>query len=108
ENAVRWLGEAGEVADPARIYALAREVAELARAGSGDPRLAAPLFERLRERDTTARDAWQPLVDISRQVGDVDALERVVRETLDGLQNAEDRNALRIELARALLSAGNR
>lgn len=106
DGAVRWLEEAGEFADPDRLYALGREIAELASSGSGagDPRLAAKLFERLRERDPTAREAWQPLVEIYRKLGEIGALERVVRETMDGLQDAADRNALRVELGRALLS----
>jgi tetratricopeptide (TPR) repeat protein len=103
DAAVRWLDEAGEVADPEKLYALCREVAALAAGGAGDPRLAAKLFERLRARDPLAREAWQPLTEIYRNLGELDALERVVRETLDGLQDTSDRNALRIGLARALL-----
>ena len=102
EGAVRWLEEAGEVADPEPLFQLSQEVAALATQGS-DPSIAASLFERLRERDPTAREAWEPLVGIYAQLGDLDSLERVVRETLDGLQEVGDRNALRISLARGLL-----
>src|SRR5690606_29120329 len=68
-----------------------------------DPAIAAKLYEKLRERDPTAREAWEPLVDLYGRLGDIDALERVVRETLDGLQEVSDRNALRLGLARTLL-----
>jgi len=103
-GAVQWLEEAGAVADPEKVFALSKQVAEAAVAGGGDElKLAIQLYERLLEQDATARDAWQPLVDIYQQLGDIDALERVVRETLDGLQEPEDRNALRVQLARALL-----
>jgi tetratricopeptide (TPR) repeat protein len=101
-EAVQWLEEAGEVADPEPLYRLSGEVAELAAQG-GDSALAAKMYEKLRERDPTARGAWQPLVELYRELGDVNSLERVVRETLDGLQEVVDRNALRLSLAKALL-----
>jgi tetratricopeptide (TPR) repeat protein len=108
EGAIRWLEEAGEVADPDRLFALSGEVAELASEGSADPQLAAKLYERLRERDPTARGAWEPLVGIYRQQGDVESLERVVRETLDSLDDVNDRNTLRVELAKTLLAVADR
>lgn len=104
EGAVRWLEQAADVADAEPLFALCREVAAIAGdAAGGDPRVAAKLYEKLRERDPTAREAWQPLVDIYSELGDIDSLERVVRETLDGLQEVIDRNTLRLGLARALL-----
>ncbi|MBW2454523.1 MAG: hypothetical protein JRI68_08430, partial [Deltaproteobacteria bacterium] len=108
EGAIRWLDEAGDVADPERLFTLSREVADLAVDGTADPALAAKLYERLRERDPTARGAWEPLVGIYRQQGDVESLERVVRETLDSLADVNDRNALRVELAKTLLAADGR
>ncbi len=109
EAAVRWLELAGEVAEPEPLFELSRKVAAIAGEGNdADPRLAAKLYERLRERDPTARDAWEPLVEIYARLGEVEALERVVRETLDGLQDVEDRNALRVGLAKALLSDASR
>lgn len=106
-EAVTWLEDAGEVADPEPLYRLSGEVAELAAAG-GHSAMAAKMYEKLRERDPTARGAWEPLVELYRELGDVDALERVVRETLDGLQEVDDRNALRLSLAKALLSDDER
>ena len=108
EGAIRWLEEAGEVADPDRLFALSREVAALASEGSADPKLAAKLYERLRERDPTARGAWEPLVGIYREQGDVESLERVVRETLDSLADVNDRNILRVELAKTLIGVDGR
>lgn len=103
-GAVKWLGEAAEVAEPAKVFEAALEIGELASAPGGDLTLAAKLYERLLERDPTARQAWQPLAKIYAQLGDVSRLERMVEETLDGLQAPGDRNALRVELARALLN----
>src|SRR5690606_37105558 len=79
-----------------------------AAAAGGEPALAAKLYEKLRERDSMARDAWEPLVRIYTELGDIEGLERVVRETLDGLQETDDRNALRLGLARALLRDAER
>ena len=103
-GAVKWLGEAAEVAEPSQVFALGRQVAELASAPGGDLTLAAKLYERLVEGDPTARDAWEPLAQIYAQLGDVARLERMVEETLDGLQEPADRNTLRVCLARAFLS----
>ncbi len=107
-GAVQWLSEASEVAPAAKVFALGREVAELAAGPEGDLTLAAKLYERLLERDATAREVWQPLTEIYRKLGDIDRLERVVDETLDGLQDPADRNGLRVELARALLDTPTR
>jgi len=108
EGAVRWLNEAGTVAELEPLFALSGSVAELAASQDCDPRMTAKLYENLRERDLTARDAWEPLVGIYAVLGDTDALERVVHETLDSLQDASDRNALRMSLATALLDVPTR
>ncbi|MEO0606034.1 MAG: tetratricopeptide repeat protein, partial [Myxococcota bacterium] len=106
--AVEWLQEAGEVAEAEALFALSRQVAELAAGEAGEPQLAAGLYEKLRERDAMAREAWEPLVRIYTELDDIESLERVVRETLDGLQEVEDRNALRMGLAHALLKHEDR
>jgi tetratricopeptide (TPR) repeat protein len=103
-GAVRWLSEAAEVADVGRLFALGRQVAEIAATANGDLTLAAKLYERLLERSPTAREAWQPLAEIYRKLQNLDRLERLVEETLDGLEDAADKQALRLELARALLA----
>jgi predicted Zn-dependent protease len=102
-GAVKWIGEASEVAEPTQVFALAHRIAEQASSPNGDLTLAAKLYQRLMERDPTARDAWLPLASIYRRLGDIAKLERMVEETLDGLQDRADRNTLRLELARVLL-----
>ena len=105
DAAVGWLSKAADVADADSLFALTREVATLAGdGGHADPDVAASLYEKLRERDPSAREAWEPLVEIYRQQGNVDALERVVRDTLDGLVDVSDRNTLRVGLAGALMN----
>jgi tetratricopeptide (TPR) repeat protein len=108
DEAVKWLDEAVGVAEPSSIFALGRELADMAAAEGGDQKIAAQLYERLREGDPMAREAWEPLVELYRELGDLEALERVVTETLDGLVDVGDRNALRLVLARGLLGDASR
>ena len=107
-GAVRWLEEASDAVAPAAVFALGREVAKLAAGEGGDLTLAAKLYERLWERQPTAREAWQPLADIYQRLGTIDKLERVVAETLDGLQDPAERNELRVMLANGLLGTDGR
>lgn len=107
-GAVKWLGEAIDVAVSDEVLALAREVAKQAGGPDGDLTLAAKLYERMVEREPTAREGWAPLAAIYRQLGDLDSLDRLVLETLDGLQTAGERNELRLELAQALLATDGR
>jgi len=107
-GAVKWLGEAAEAAEPERLFQLGREVAELAATPDGDLTLAAKLYERLLERDPTTREAWQPLAEIHRKLGNHEALDRLVEETLDGLQDPADRNWLRLQRATMLLDIEDR
>ncbi|MBW2534274.1 MAG: tetratricopeptide repeat protein [Deltaproteobacteria bacterium] len=107
-EAVKWLEEASEAVEPAAVFALGREVAAMAAQEGGDLTLAARLYERLLEREPTSREAWQPLAEIYRRLGDIDKLERVVNETLDGLQDPAERCELRVELANGLMAGGGR
>ncbi len=107
-GAVKWLIEAAEVADLPLVLAAADKLTGVAAGPDGDLTLAVKLYESLLERDPTNRTAWEPLARLYRQLGHVDRLERLVEETLDGIQDAKDRNGLRLELARALLAADGR
>ncbi|MCA9717242.1 MAG: hypothetical protein KC468_21385, partial [Myxococcales bacterium] len=110
-GAVKWLGEAIDAAAATvsdDVLALARQVAEQAGGPGGDLTLAAKLYEHMVEREPTNRATWEPLAGIYRQLGDMGRLERLVDETLDGLQETEERNALRLQFARALLRVEER
>ncbi|HHH28695.1 MAG TPA: tetratricopeptide repeat protein, partial [Polyangiaceae bacterium] len=107
-GAVKWLREATEVAELEPVFALAEQINELAAGPDGDLTLAAKLYEKVLERAPDAREAWEPLAAIYGKLGDVERLERMVDETLDGLQDRADRNALRVSLARALLGREDR
>ncbi|HVI00949.1 MAG TPA: tetratricopeptide repeat protein [Enhygromyxa sp.] len=107
-GAVKWLTEAAELADLAKVLPAAEKLAVVASDPEGDLTLAVKLYESLVERDPTIRAAWEPLARLYSQLGEVDRLERLVEETLDGIQEARDRNVLRLQLARALLRSSDR
>ncbi|MFO7566599.1 MAG: tetratricopeptide repeat protein [Enhygromyxa sp.] len=107
-GAVKWLTEAVEFAELAKVLPAAQKLAEVASDPEGDLTLAVKLYESLVERDPTIRAAWEPLAKLYSQLGEVDRLERLVEETLDGIQDAKDRNVLRLQLARALLRSSDR
>jgi len=103
-GAVKWLGEATEHGELKPVLALAQSVAEAAAGAGGDLTLAARVYEQILARDATVRAAWEPLAGLYRGLGDLEKLERLVEETLDGLDDPSERNALRRELARAALA----
>ncbi|MCH9688761.1 MAG: tetratricopeptide repeat protein [Deltaproteobacteria bacterium] len=103
-GAVKWIGEAAETAPLPELLSLGQQIAEIAMADDGDPSLAAKLYESLLERDPTARAAWEPLAGIYRRLDDVERLHRLVDETLDGLQDTAERNALRLMLVESMLA----
>ena len=107
-GAVKWLTEAVEVAELSKVLPAAEKLAEVASDPEGDLTLAVKLYESIVERDPTIRAAWEPLARLYSQLGEVDRLERLVEETLDGIQDAKDRNVLRLQLARALLRSSDR
>lgn len=102
-GAVKWFGEASESASLPELLELGHRISEVAMGDDGDPSLAAKLYESLLERDPTARSAWEPLADIYRRLDDVERLRRLVDETLDGLQDTAERNALRLLLVGCML-----
>ncbi|MCP4599895.1 MAG: hypothetical protein GY847_05025 [Proteobacteria bacterium] len=107
-DSIKWLIEASEVADPAEVFALARELSALAAEPDGDVNLAIMLYERLFDRDPTARDAWEPLAEIYTNMGDVERLERLSEEVLSSLMEPGDRNTLRLKQGKLLLATPER
>jgi tetratricopeptide (TPR) repeat protein len=102
-GAVKWFGEAADSAPLPELLELGHIIAAVAMGDDGDPSLAAKLYESLLERDPTARAAWEPLAGIYRRLDDVERLRRLVDETLDGLQDTAERNALRLLLVECML-----
>lgn len=107
-GAVKWVGEASEVANKEQLLAEAEATAELAGGPDGDLTLASKLYGQLLEHYPTEEAVWGRLATIYTRLGDMDRLERMVAETLDGLQETEARNTLRLALASALVERQER
>jgi tetratricopeptide (TPR) repeat protein len=90
--------EAAEHAEPDKLDRLVLDLAGRARAA--EPRLAAEMYELLRARNPSARNVWEPLIEIYRDLGDGDHLQAVVSATLPTLMDPAERNALRMQHAR--------
>ncbi len=102
-RAAAWLADVAEHADEARLFALAKRIAEQAAPTGDGAALTAKLYERLLERAPTARDAWLPLGEAYVRLGEREKLVRMVDGTLDAMQDSDERNELRMLMARALL-----
>jgi tetratricopeptide (TPR) repeat protein len=89
--------EAADHAEPEKLDRLALDLA--GRARSADRRLAAEMYEFLRARNPSARNVWEPLIEIYRDLGDGDHLQAVVAATLPTLIDPGERNALRMQQA---------
>jgi len=107
-GAVKWLLEASEVVDPAQLFAVGGEVADLACKPDGDLTLATKLYERLMEIDSSARAAWEPLAKLYLELGDVEGFERLVEETMYTIEDPESRNVLRLMWAKLLMATPER
>jgi tetratricopeptide (TPR) repeat protein len=106
-GAIQWTKTAVEAADAAgdvvKTEALSKELAALAAQPGGDPALAAATYSKLIETEPRDRALWTPAADAFVTLRDRDGYEALVRRTLDGLIEPEDRNALRMELAARLM-----
>ncbi len=102
-DAAQWLCKAAQYAPLETVLSATESIVEQSTQANEELTRVTAIYERLLERDATRRDVWQPLAKIYLTLGNVAALERMVDETLDSLRHGEDRNALRIEFARALL-----
>lgn len=94
--------EIASVAEPQAVDGLAMRIAARAMA-NGEPRLAADIYEFLRERSPALQAVWQPLIAIYRELRDGDRLASVLSSTLPHLITPAERNALRVEQARFLI-----
>lgn len=94
--------EIAAVAEPQALDGLAMRIAARAMA-NGEPRLAADIYEFLRERTPAVQAVWQPLIAIYRELRDGDRLASVLSSTLPHLTTAAERNALRVDQARFLI-----
>lgn len=106
-GAIQWTQVAVEASDAsgdgARTEGLMKELAALAAQPGGDAKLAAETYGKLIELEPRDRTLWGPAADAYVALKDREGYEVLVRRTLDGLIEPEDRNALRMELAKRLM-----
>ncbi len=107
KGAIRWTQTAVDASDASgdaqRTETLSKELAALAAQPGGDPALAAQTYTKLIESEPRDRTLWGPAADAFVTLKDREGYEGLVRRTLDGLIEPEDRNALRMELAARLM-----
>jgi len=94
--------EIAAVTDTREVDALAARIAQRA-VDTHRPKLAAEVYEFLRERVPTERAVWQPLMTLYRELGDGDRLSSVVAATVPTLTDPAERNSVRLEHARFLI-----
>ncbi|MEI8255737.1 MAG: tetratricopeptide repeat protein, partial [Deltaproteobacteria bacterium] len=105
-DAIRWLREASEAAEPGEAFELALEVGALAAGAVNDLGLAAATYEKLRAKEPGDRNVWEPLLDVYRRLGDKERLAGLIAITLENVYDSSERNRLRMERARLLLEEG--
>ncbi|MFH1436622.1 MAG: tetratricopeptide repeat protein [Pseudomonadota bacterium] len=107
-GAVKWLGEAGVSDEQDRLFELCGRLAQIASGEEGDKALVTRLYESLLQHYPTAREIWEPLADIYVEMKDAAGLDRLTEGVVDSLEDAAERNTLRLRQARLLLGAGER
>jgi tetratricopeptide (TPR) repeat protein len=107
-KALEWLIEAAESANPENVASMASDLAELSAGVEDVSPLFLKLYERIFERDSTIRSAWEPLADMYAESRDLDHLERLVNEVVASLSEPSDRNALRLKQGELFLKAPGR
>jgi tetratricopeptide (TPR) repeat protein len=104
-SAVALRLRAARCAAPDPQCALLLSAAATARDHLGDLPLAARIYEELRACQPAEQEAWQGLAAIYRQLGDTVHLGRLLEETAQIVDSAEERAALRKERARMAIGS---
>ena len=102
-GAVDLKRRAARVAEPDVARRLAFEVARLARDELANLPLAAETYEGLWAADGADREAWEPLAQIYRQLGDARKLSELVDRAIPYVDDAQERGRLRLERVRMLM-----
>ena len=92
-------------APPDQERELLLHVASLAAGPLGDLERAARLYDELRRREPADRDAWEPLAEVYRKLGDAPRLSALIEDTVPLVDGVAERGRLRLERARILMAA---
>lgn len=95
--AVMLRREAADIAEPEEARRLLFQVARTAAGALEDLGLAASIYEELLERDPVDKDAWQPLIDVFRRMGNFDKLAQLLVNVVGYVDDAHERSKLRLE-----------
>ncbi|MCB9700373.1 MAG: tetratricopeptide repeat protein [Myxococcales bacterium] len=101
QSAVGFLRDATPIADATQVFALGLSLAQMA-VREGDLNLGAELYEELLTQDRSNRAVWEPLMQVYRELDEHRRLQRLVEDTIGYLSDPQERNGMRMELARAL------
>ena len=99
-EAVLLKREAAELAPPDEARTLLFDVAKLASGALDDLKLAATIYEELRERDPIDREAFMPLLDVYRRMNEYDRLATLLADVVGYVDDVQERSKLRLERVR--------
>ena len=80
------------------------EIARLASLDALDLMLAAEAYEKVFATDPSDRAVWEPLLGVYRQLDDRERLERAIKRVEDSVFDNRERNVMRLERAKVLMS----
>ena len=90
--------------DPDRVEPHLRQLASDVREREGDSPLCARIYETLRARVPGNAGLWNELFDLYARIDDLASCDRLARERLDQLMEAEARTEIRMRIARLRLA----
>jgi tetratricopeptide (TPR) repeat protein len=104
-RAVALKRRAAQISEPDVARRLAFEVARLAADKLDDLALAAETYEGLWVSDRADREAWEPLADVLRRLGDARKLVEFLGSAVDYVDDPRERARLRLERVRAMVAS---
>ncbi len=99
-EAVLLKREAAELSEGDQQRRLLFEIAALGKTRLGDLHLATDMYEQLHKLDPMDRDAWMPLLDAYRGLGESDKLASLIAEVQGLVEDDSERMRLRFERVR--------
>ncbi len=102
-RAVELKRRAARIAEPDVARKLEFEAARIAADQLGDLLFAAEIYRSLRDADPADREAWVPLADVYRRLGDSRKLAELLASVVDYVEDLSERSRLRLERVRTML-----
>ncbi len=102
-RAVELKRRAARIAEPDVARRLEFEAAHIAADKLGDLVFAAEIYRALRDADPADREAWMPLVDVYRRLGDTRKLADLLASVVDYVEDLAERGRLRLERVRTMV-----